>query len=50
MKKLITKPVSKQAKWQDPNWVYTPSVATNVLKRFKEQFGWVPPSETPKSN
>jgi hypothetical protein len=33
--------------WQNPKWVYTPAVATDVLKRFKT-LGWVPPSE--KSN
>lgn len=40
MKKNI-KPVPQ---WQNPNWVYTPSVATDILSRFK-QLGWIPPSE-----
>lgn len=40
MKKQV-KPVSR---WQDPNFVYVPSVATNILKTLK-RFGFVPPSE-----
>jgi len=34
----------KSQYWDDKNWKYTPSVATNILARFK-QLGWVPPSE-----
>lgn len=44
--KKINKPVLPL--WQDPNWVYVPSVATNIMLRFK-QFGFVPPSEQKNS-
>jgi hypothetical protein len=35
--------------WQDPKWVYVPSVATNVLARFKT-LGWKPPSEKSRNH
>jgi len=41
-------PVSKTSYWQNKDYVYVPSHATDILKRFKSQFNWQPPSEIRK--
>ena len=48
--KKQTKPLATQAKWQNKDYVYIPSHATDVLRRFKEQFNWIPPSEKRNGN